>query len=143
MSTDKSLVRMTLLGAVATALWVMGPLALSAEAPAMLTGSQEVPPVATTATATSTIVVGTDMYVNGGVETTGIEATAAHIHVGAPGVSGPVIVTLTKTQPGHWSVPDGTKLTADQYESLKAGNLYVNVHSAAHAGGEIRAQLRP
>jgi hypothetical protein len=142
-STDKSLARMTLLGAVASTVWAMGSVALSAEAPMMLTGNQEVPPVVTTATATSTIVVGTDMYVNGGVETTGIEATAAHIHVGAPGVSGPVAVTLIKTQPGHWSVPDGTKLTADQYESFKAGNLYVNVHSAAHAGGEIRAQLRP
>jgi hypothetical protein len=134
---------MKLLGAVATAFWMLGSLAYAADAPAMLTGDKEVPPVVTTATATSDIVVGTDMYVNGGVATTGIEATAAHIHVGAPGVSGPVAVTLTKTQPGHWSVPDGTKLTAAQYESFKAGNLYINVHSAEHAAGEIRAQLKP
>jgi hypothetical protein len=142
-STDKSFVRMTLLGAIATAFWVTGPHAFAAESPTMLTGEREVPPVVTAATATSDIVVGTDMHVSGGVTTTGIEATAAHIHVGAPGVSGPVAVTLTKTQPGHWSVPDGTKLTAAQYDSFKAGNLYINVHSAEHAAGEIRAQLKP
>ena len=109
----------------------------------MLSGDREVPPVVTTATATSDIVVGTDRSVHGGVQTTGIEGTAAHIHVGAPGVNGPVAVTLTKTQPGHWSVPDGTKFTAEQYESFKVGNLYINVHSADHASGEIRAQLKP
>lgn len=143
MSTDKSFVRVTWFGAVAAALWATGSLAYAAEAPTMLSGDQEVPPVVTTATATSDIVVGTDLYVNGGVTTTGIEATAAHIHVGAPGVSGPVAVTLAKTQPGRWSVPDGTKLSAAQYESFKAGNLYINVHSAEHAAGEIRAQLKP
>ena len=143
MSTDRSSTRMTLLGAVVAAFWVTGSLAYSAESPTMLTGDREVPPVVTTATATSDIVVKSDMSVSGAVATTGIEATAAHIHVGAPGVSGPVAVTLTKTQPGHWSVPEGTKLTAAQFESYKAGNLYINVHSAEHAAGEIRAQLKP
>ena len=37
----------------------------------------------------------------------------------------------------------GAKLTDAQYDSFKAGNLYVNVHSAANKGGEIRAQLKP
>jgi CHRD domain len=40
-------------------------------------------------------------------------------------------------------VPEGTKLTDDQYKSYKAGNLYVNVHTDAHKGGEIRAQISP
>ena len=95
MSTDRSSTRMTLLGAVVAAFWVTGSLAYSAESPTMLTGDREVPPVVTTATATSDIVVKSDMSVSGAVATTGIEATAAHIHVGAPGVSGPVAVTLT------------------------------------------------
>jgi CHRD domain len=68
---------------------------------------------------------------------------AAHIHQGAMGQNGPVIVPLTKTSDNVWSVPAGTKLTDAQYEAFKAGNLYVNVHSAAHKDGEIRAQLKP
>ena len=34
-------------------------------------------------------------------------------------------------------VPPGAKLTPDQMNALKAGDLYVNVHSAANPGGEI------
>src|SRR5258706_13799474 len=32
-------------------------------------------------------------------------------------------------------------LTASQLESLKNGNLYVNVHTTANPGGEIRGQI--
>jgi CHRD domain len=73
----------------------------------------------------------------------GIDGTVAHIHVGAPGQSGPPIITLIKGSDGKWSVPEGSKLTDDQYASFKAGNLYVNIHSAEHKPGEIRAQLKP
>lgn len=40
-------------------------------------------------------------------------------------------------------VPDGSKLSADQYQAYKAGELYVNVHSAEFKPGEIRGQLMP
>ncbi len=113
------------------------------EAPALLLGTQEVPPVQTKATASSSIAVADDMSVTGTVITSDIESTAAHIHMGAVGVSGPVLVTLVKTTDTQWSVPADTKLTPDQYASYKAGNLYVNVHSAAHKDGEIRMQLKP
>jgi hypothetical protein len=65
----------------------------------------------------------------------------AHIHQGAPGQNGPVIVPLTKNG-DTYSVPAGAKLNSAQMDALKAGNLYVNVHSAEHKGGEIRAQLK-
>lgn len=108
-----------------------------------LTGAQEVPAVKTLATGTSSITVAADGTVTGGVDTIGIEGTMAHIHAGAIGVSGPVVVTLEKTSAMHWAVPAGTKLTDAQYQSFKSGDLYVNVHSAAHPGGEIRLQLTP
>lgn len=112
--------------------------------PAMkLTGAQEVPPVKTMATASSSIAVGEDMSVTGSVNTSGIEATMAHIHQGAMGVSGPVVVTLTKASATQSSVRADTKLTPEQYQSYKAGELYVNVHSDAHKNGEIRLQLKP
>ena len=108
-----------------------------------LTGSEETPPVTTTATGTGTIKIAADKSVTGSIKTAGIDGTVAHIHVGAPGQSGPPIITLDKTADGVWSVPAGAKLTDEQYASFKAGDLYVNVHSAEHKPGEIRAQLKP
>jgi hypothetical protein len=84
-----------------------------------------------------------DRSVTGEVRTTGVSGVAAHIHQGAMGQNGPVIIPLTRTSDNVWSVPAGTKLTDAQYEAFKAGNLYVNVHSAANKDGEIRAQLKP
>ena len=108
-----------------------------------LSGSQEVPPVTTSASGSGTITVNADKMVSGSVKTSGLDGTAAHIHQGAPGTNGPVAVPLTKGSDGTWSVPAGAKLTDAQYDAYKAGNLYVNVHSAANKGGEIRGQLKP
>jgi hypothetical protein len=108
-----------------------------------LSGSQEVPPVTTAASGSGTITIGADKSVSGSVTTTGVAGMAAHIHVGAAGKNGPVIVPLAKTSDNVWSVPAGAKLTDVQYADYKAGNLYVNVHSAANKGGEIRGQLNP
>ena len=108
-----------------------------------LSGAEEVPPVATSATGNGTITIGADKSVSGSVKTSGVAATAAHIHEAPAGKNGPVIVPLAKTSDNVWSVPAGAKLTDAQYQSFKAGNLYVNVHSAAHKGGEIRGQLKP
>ena len=107
-----------------------------------LAGSQEVPPVQTGASGSMSYTVTMDHTVSGSVQTSGINGTAAHIHEGAPGKNGPVIIPLTSTGGGGWMVPAGTKITNAQHESYKAGNWYVNVHSAAHPGGEIRAQLK-
>jgi hypothetical protein len=108
-----------------------------------LSGAEETPPVTTTASGTGKFSIGDDKTVSGSVKTTGIEAMAAHIHIGAVGKSGPPIITLAKGADGTWSAPADAKLTDDQYASFKAGNLYINVHSAAHQSGEIRGQLKP
>ena len=108
-----------------------------------LSGSQEVPPATTAGSGSGTIVIGADKSVSGSITTSGVAGLAAHIHVGAAGKNGPVIVPLTKTADNVWSVPAGAKLTDAQYESYKAGELYVNVHSAAYKGGEIRGQIKP
>ena len=108
-----------------------------------LSGAQEVPPVTTAASGSGTITIGTDMSVSGSVTTTGVIALVAHIHVGSAGKNGPIIIPLTKTADNTWSVPAGAKLTDAQYASYKAGDLYVNVHSAAYKGGEVRGQIKP
>lgn len=108
-----------------------------------LSGAQEVPPVTTSASGTAMIKVADDGAVSGSVKTSGVMGTAAHIHMAAMGANGGVIVPLTKTDDNTWSVPAGAKLSAEQLAAYKAGGLYVNVHSAANKGGEIRAQLKP
>ena len=108
-----------------------------------LTGAQEVPANTSTASGSSSIRVAHDRSVSGGVRYTGMLATVAHIHEAPVGANGPVIVPLVKTAEGTFAVPAGTLLTPSQHASYQAGNLYVNVHSAAYPAGEIRAQLKP
>lgn len=108
-----------------------------------LSGGQEVPPVKSLATGTGTIMVKDDKSVSGTIKTLGIKGTVAHVHQGATGMNGPHIVDLTKLSDDEWGIPPGTRLTDEQFQSLKDGNLYINVHSAEHKGGEIRAQLKP
>ena len=108
-----------------------------------LSGAQEVPAVSTAASGSGTITIGADQSVSGNVTTTGVEGTMAHIHMAATGQNGPVIVPMTKTADNVWSIPAGAKLTDAQYQSFKDGNLYINVHSAANRGGEVRGQLKP
>jgi hypothetical protein len=135
---------------------VVGLMAACSTAPpsykTVLTGEKEVPPVNTAATGLSDIAVrsglcpGSSSNCNmlvGTVQTTGINATAAHVHRGAPNENGPVVVALVKTSADVWSVPLGTSLTASQYEDYLAGRLYVNVHSDRYKDGEIRAQVKP
>lgn len=108
-----------------------------------MTGAQEVPPVNTNASGSGTIRVGDDRSVSGKFLTQGATFGAAHIHEAAAGQNGPVIIPLRKTADNQWEVPPGAKLTESQYQSYRAGRLYVNFHSAKHKGGEIRAQIRP
>jgi hypothetical protein len=108
-----------------------------------LTGDQEVPAVTSAAKGVGKITIGDDKSVTGSIKTTGITGVAAHIHEAPAGKNGPPIITLEKKGDSEWAVPAGSKLTDAQVESLKAGNLYVNIHSAEHKGGEIRTQLKP
>ena len=107
----------------------------------VLTGAAEVPAVTTEATGSGTILVANDRSVSGSITTMRIDATAAHIHMAPKGSNGPVVVPMTKTAEGTWTIPAGARFTDTQYASYVAGNMYVNVHSAAFPCGEIRGQL--
>ena len=108
-----------------------------------LSGSQEVPPVTSSGTGKGTITIKDDKTVSGSVTTSGVTGTMAHIHNGAAGKNGPVVIPLSKSGDNGWMVPAGVKLTDAQYKAFKDGDLYVNVHSAQHQGGEVRGQLKP
>ena len=131
------------LAAALGAVFLASGAALAADVNVSLSGEQEVPPVKTTASGSGTLTINADKSVSGHVTTKGINAVAAHIHDGAMGKNGPVSVPLAKAGDGEWTVPAGAKLTDAQYADYQKGDLYVNVHSAAHPDGEIRAQLKP
>lgn len=69
-------------------------------------------------------------------------AMAAHIHCGAgPTANGPVAVPLGQSPNLASPITGSGKMTDAQFADLQAGNCYVNIHTAANKGGEIRGQL--
>ena len=107
----------------------------------VLSGADQVPRVATAAYGNGRFLVEANGSDSGSVAITGVQATAAHIHLGAAGENGPVIITLSKSGDG-FSAPMGAMLTSEQMVAFLHGKLYVNVHSDANKGGEIRGQMR-
>ena len=66
-------------------------------------------------------------------------ATAAHIHMGAKGTSGNVVVPLCT--PCKSPVKGSAKITGALKTAFAQHKLYVNVHTAKNPNGEIRGQL--
>jgi hypothetical protein len=85
------------------------------------------------------------------------DGTASHIHLGAPGVNGGVVVWLFGPVAGGMDVTGIAaqgEITAEDLvgalagqplsalvEQIEAGNAYVNFHTVANPGGEIRGQV--
>lgn len=121
---------------------------------AALSGTNEVPPVTTTATGNATLsVVGSELTYQ--VNVTGLSnALVAHIHVAAAGANGPVRLNLCGTGAPEPACTSGTGVLAEgsngtalgiTFDSLlsamRTGGAYVNVHTSANQGGEIRGQV--
>ena len=124
---------------------------------AALTGDAERPaPVATAGSGQATLTLDddrTELTVALQVANLSTPITAAHIHVGSAAVAGPIIFSLAtgaftsplvKTLTAADLTPQagaGVMTFADAVAQLVAGNAYVNVHTAANPGGEIRGQV--
>jgi cysteine-rich repeat protein len=106
---------------------------------ATLDGAQQVPPVVTAATGSATFTLNPDNSLTYSVTTSGLTGTVAHLHRGALGAPGVDVIDLDGG-PTAWS---GTTepLAVDKVALLRAGNLFINVHTAANPNGEIRGQL--
>ena len=110
---------------------------------ATLSAAQEVPPVSSPGTGTAEVVVNpSTMAMTYRVTYAGLTgpATAGHIHGPAsPGQNAGVKIPFSNV--ARSPVTGSATLTAEQYADLKGGRYYVNIHTAAHPGGEIRGQL--
>jgi hypothetical protein len=117
-----------------------------------LTGAQENPAVATAATGQGTVVISADgstiTYI---VTYSGLSGTvnAAHIHTGAMGTNGGVILPLTAgpspmvgtLTAANFSASGAVTTFAQAVAAIRAGTTYFNLHTTANPGGEIRGQI--
>ncbi|MDH3641520.1 MAG: CHRD domain-containing protein [Gammaproteobacteria bacterium] len=111
---------------------------------AVLSGMQEVPRLTTAATGLAAITLNRssgDLVIH--VNTTDLDdAVAAHIHQALAGTNGGILVELVAdgALPSHWFAEDEV-LDAAGLDAFDSGELYVNVHSPANPGGEVRGQI--
>jgi hypothetical protein len=132
---------------------------LETEFTATLIGASERPnPVTTTATGTATVTIVNENSLTFTVTVANLtNITAGHIHVGSAAVAGAVIVGLapatlpTGTFTGILNSGTITVATlagapvtmASLIALIRNGDAYINVHTTANPGGEIRGQLVP
>lgn len=127
---------------------------------AELSGDAEVPPVTTDATGSATVGISEDeSSIDFEVtwENLSGPATMSHIHYGAADEAGPVMIWLTEVgvsdgsfespisgsvgEAAFMPVEGGPQSFAEALQAIRDGNTYVNVHTEANPGGEIRGQL--
>lgn len=110
------------------------------------TAQEVTPPAGVSALGSGNFILdqnGKNLYVR--VITTGLtgEITGAHLHMAGTGVNGPVVFNLSSLisgtrMDGMIEVPDSLQGTLKQH--ILDGNIYLNVHTSANPGGEIRGQ---
>jgi hypothetical protein len=113
-----------------------------------LTGAQQVPPVQTSATGTADLSYDpATRVVTWSVTYSGLSgpATMAHFHgPAAAGKNGPPVIWLTeKGKPVENPIKGEATLTPEQAQQFSAGEWYINVHTQANPGGEVRGQVVP
>lgn len=127
---------------------------------AHLNGDEEVPAVNTKATGQATFQLSADdTTLSYKLIVANLDSiTQSHIHIGPAGQNGPVTVFLFgPVSPGGTTngvLAEGTITAGDLIgplagqplsaliDELKAGNAYVNVHTATVPSGEIRGQIK-
>ena len=126
-----------------------------------LAGGQVVPPAATGALGVGTL------FLSRSLRTIGYRANvfnlpsglvAAHLHVGSPGVTGPIVATLNVLQnlSSDFTLSgtvfedqlqlrpeEGLRSLDDVMQAAASGALYLDIHTASRPNGEIRGQMCP
>jgi hypothetical protein len=111
-----------------------------------LLGSNEVPPVNTTATGLAILRLTNDKVLYSRVTVNNLESndtlTVAHIHPGAAGTNGPPLIFLCNNLADFGVLKISNPLPDAQYNQLLYDPMYVNAHSRRHGPGLVRGQVR-
>jgi CHRD domain len=113
-----------------------------------LTGAQQVPPVTTSGTGTADLTYDASSRVlTWNVSYSGLSGPATMAHIHGPAAEGknapPVIFLSEKGAPVANPIKGQATLTPEQAQQMMAGDWYINIHTQAHADGEIRGQVVP
>jgi len=113
----------------------------------VINGTQETPPNTSPATGSYCVKLGAGNQMQWVINFQNLTAgvNAAHFHQGPPGVPGGIVVNIPL-------VPSPAGSTSGQFtgaqvipaalvNELRAGNLYINIHTSTFPGGEIRGQV--
>jgi hypothetical protein len=111
-----------------------------------LDSAQEVPAPGVPSTGTGMATVSVDavtrtIVVSGTYTGLTSNQTSAHIHSGAFGVAGGVLISLPGTGGTAGSFSGTGVLTSGQFNTFLAGDLYLNIHTVMNGPGEIRGQI--
>lgn len=111
---------------------------------ALLKGSDEAPPVLTTASGSGFLAVSpTSLQLSGFIRITGLNSPVRSVilHNGAAGINGTSVVILTDSGNGMWSIPPNTTIPPAVAANFSSSELYFNVRTQNFPGGELRGQL--
>jgi Cu/Zn superoxide dismutase len=111
---------------------------------ARLNGAQEVPEVTTDAQGVAMFSLDqrhNTIFINAQFSNLSGPITGAHIHEGAPGENGGVVIDLSSFLIGNRLKGAVRDIDADAVAKMLNGDYYINVHTAANPGGEIRGQI--
>ena len=109
---------------------------------AMLNGAQEVPAVTTPGTGTATFAFDTvTRKLDYDISYSGLTGPAAAAHIHGPAAAGANAGVMVPFPAAASPLKGSAPRTEAQATAQMAGNTYVNVHTAAHGGGEIRGQI--
>ncbi|MER8370353.1 CHRD domain-containing protein [Mesorhizobium sp. M1348] len=130
--------------AISAAIFSVSPaLAETVKMTATLDGAQQNPPVTTKGKGTATLRFNTaTKKLSWTVRYSGLSGPAKAAHIHGPAEKGqnadPVVPFEGKLKS---PIKGSATLTDAQATDLEAGKYYVNIHTAAHADGEIRGQI--
>lgn len=109
---------------------------------ATLNGAQEVPAVNTQGTGTATFMFDTvSRKLDWDISYSGLSGPAAAAHIHGPAAAGANAGVMVPFPAPASPIKGSATLTEAQAAALVGGQTYVNIHTAANGGGEIRGQI--